>query len=152
MKGIFSPWAKREDNTPPSIFDGARVGTQVVRVVGGLYVFVVTLQVRPKPENAQTMAMAVFGEALLAIESNTRVLLEELARQKLSARERLIGPCVELTLGNYTLFAAASASDPSVAMRMALDRLALALTQTFLKSPEAKSIFANHFIHITRPV
>jgi hypothetical protein len=149
MKGIRSPWAPREVPAP-SIFDGAKPGTQPVRISGGAYAIVVMLQVRPKPELVETLGMAVLGEALQALRDATPTFDQELKTQNLHPVDRPPTPSVALAFGNLTIWAAAGSTNLQTATAMAVDRVALALTRLFQREPDKKKILEDHYVQITR--
>lgn len=149
MKGIRSPWAQAP--TPPSNpLEGARPGRQPVRLVGRAYAVLVELPLRIDEDRARTLALGALGEGLLSLQALGPEFEEELALQKLSMQERPLGPCVTLPLGPVTLYAAASSTDEALALAMAVDRLALAVTRLTSRGVPATETLTKHYTTILR--
>lgn len=107
---------------------------------------------RPDPEiGTETIARAILGEAILQIAPPNRrdVVFAELETQSLY-RVEPAGPKVTLALGELTLYAAASSSDLVLAQKMAVDRLAMALTTLRIKLSGAKAAFDKYGVMVSR--
>lgn len=97
---------------------------------GRNWTFTVVLPLRPREEVAASLAQHVLGEFLISLrDSLQQTFYDALTRQNLETRGEFIGrPQVRLELGPIVVWAVASSTDAELAARMALDRLALALT------------------------
>jgi hypothetical protein len=107
---------------------------------------------RPDPElGLETIARAILGEAILqSLPANRRGdVFAELEHQSIYRTEPA-GPKVTLALGDLTLYAAASSSDLALAQKMAVDRLALALSTLRLKFSGAKAAFDKYEVSMSR--
>ena len=107
---------------------------------------------RPDPEiGPEAIARAILGESLLqAAPANRRAdIFAELEQQSIYRTEPA-GPKVTLALGDLTLFAAASSSDLVLAQKMAVDRLAMALSTLRLKYSGAKAAFDTYGVAVSR--
>ena len=149
MKGIRSPWAQPPP-VPDDPLEGARAGKQPVRIHGRAYSFFVELPVRLPEERAKPLALSVLGDALGALERDYAAVAEELTTQKLGLDTRPIGTCVTLPLGARSLYAVASSTDEGLALAMAVDRLAIAITRLCVRHPEARATLKSHYTTIVR--
>lgn len=149
MKGIRSPWAKPPP-APEDPLEGARPGKQPVRVQGRAYAIIVELPIRLPEDKAKPLALNALGEALASLAGTGPELAEELARQKLALDERPLGPCVSIPLGAKTLHALASSTDEALALAMAVDRLALALTRLMNRKEATRDTLKAHFVTLVR--
>jgi len=99
--------------------------------------------------NATTAAMHVLGEFFTR--ANSKAFDALLATQKLAFKEEtILGPRVSFELGPVKLYAAASSHDVKLAQAMALDRLALALTQARLTIKDFSVLMTEHYLEIVR--
>ena len=149
MKGIRSPWAK-PPAAPEDPLEGARPGRQPVQIQGRTYTFVVNLPLRLPEDKAKGLALNALGEALGELQAEHPELQTELATQRLSLDERPLGACVSLPLGSRILHALASSTNEALALAMAVDRLALALTRLMADKPGARAILDAHYINLLR--
>lgn len=157
-RGILSPWGlKREEpalTVEESLREKVRRGRTPVAVQGRQYHLLVILPVTFKRDdsavgNATTAAMHVLGEFFAR--ATTKELTALLAVQKLAFKEEaIVGPRVSFELGPTKLYAAASSHDPKLAQAMALDRLALALTQARITIKGFDKLMAEHYLEIVR--
>lgn len=157
-KGILSPWGLKRDEAPQTVEEQLRAkmrrGRTPVAIQGRQYHLLVTLPVGFKRDDtaalsATTAAMHVLGEFFGR--AATREFHALLAVQKLALKEEaIIGPRVAFELGPVKLYAAASSHDVKLAQAMALDRLALALTQARLTIKGFDKLMAEHYLEIVR--
>lgn len=157
-KGILSPWGLKREEPAFTVEDRLREkirrGRTPVAVQGRQYHLLVTLPVSFKRDdsavgNATTAAMHVLGEFFAR--ANTKELVALLATQKLGFKEEaILGPRVSFELGPVKLYAAASSHDVKLAQAMALDRLALALTQARLTIKGFDKLMSEHYLEVVR--
>jgi hypothetical protein len=157
-KGIISPWSLTREEPAQTVEEQLREkmrpGRTPVAIQGRQYHLLITLPISFKRDdsavnNAKTAAMHVFGEFLSR--AATREFIELLAKQKLSLKEEaILGPRVIFELGPVKLYAAASSHDAKLAQAMAVDRLALVLTQARLTIPNFDKLMAEHYLDIVR--
>lgn len=156
-KGVLNPWvqpAKAQEAEPVAaqLSAKARAGKTPVAFQGRLYTLLVTIPVLLKDStDAEKAARHMLGELL-----THRALFDAmptLRRQNLSLKEQdILGPRVQMPFGPATLYAAASSSDLALAQAMALDRLALALTEARARVPAVGKVLQEHGLEVLRNV
>ena len=134
--GVRNPWA-REAPPPEDPLAGARSGRTRMLFEGRYWVYTIFLPLRPREEVAGDLALQVLGEFLHELITTCPEEFSScLKKQQLRLSEAVPGvPCVCLVLGPTQLYAEASSTSPEVASRMAVDRLALALTDMERQKP-----------------
>lgn len=146
-----SPWAKPEEAEVDPL-EGARPGRTSVVISGNLFDFAVLLPIKLEAARAQGLALAILGDCLLT--GLTRPGFQEaLAEQKLAlaSRAQLLGACIELQLGQVVLHAVASSGNLEVAQRMAIDRIAQALTRFKQRDPTwLDDLLRTHYVRYFR--
>lgn len=156
--GVLNPWGLKREEAPKTVEDQlrgkVRRGSTPVAIQGRQYHLLVTLPVGFKRDdtataNATIATMNVLGEFFARATSREFTAL--LKEQKLSLQEEdIIGSRVSFELGPVKLYAAASSSNLSLAQAMALDRLALALTQARLRIKGFDKILSEHYLDVVR--
>jgi hypothetical protein len=157
-KGVISPWGLKRNEAPLTLEERLRPkvrhGHTPVAIQGRQYHLLVRLPIGFKrdataTQHATDAATTVLGEFLVRAASKPFFAL--LAVQKLAFKEeQIIGPRVSFELGPVTLHAAASSHDVKLAQAMAVDRLALALTQARLTIKDFDKIMTEHYLEIVR--
>ncbi len=152
--GVRNPWV-REAPPPEDPLAGARSGHTRLLFEGRHWMYTIFLPLRPREEVAESLALQVLGEFLHELST---LCPEEfsncLKKQQLRLSEAVQGvPCVCLVLGPTRLYAEASSTSPEVASRMAVDRLALALTDMERRKPtEMASVLRTYGVQWARRV
>lgn len=157
--GVLSPWGLlREKAEPLTVAEQLRTkvrpGRTPVAIQGRQYHLLVVLPMGFKQDDSATLsattaALNVLGEFFQRAMS--KQLLALLHEQKLALEEeQIIGPRVAFELGPIKLYAAASSHDVKLAQAMALDRLALALTQARITIKGFHQLMSEHFLQIVR--
>lgn len=168
MKGIHSPWKRpapkeeRQDtSTAPEApkkgdvqFDLeavplAKPRRTPVSFRGRAYVLEVGVLARPADEDVLDMGKTQLGVCLSEILAAYRPALGLFKEQSIDVSP-MLGPKVLLELGPLKLYAKASSMDLTMALRMAVDRLTLALVEIRQSSSGAKAILDKYFIQIVR--
>lgn len=154
-RGIVTPWSGREEEKKEVPLDEhlmtvARAGTMLLRFSGRVYTLKVKLKVKLPDAESQLAAKIVLGECverLRAVSGFAAVLKV----QSLGFRENDVpSGAMQLTLGNTTLYAAASTTDEDTAVKMAIDRLALALTHARHTLQGVAAVLDAHGVEISR--
>lgn len=152
-KGIISPWSKeaqpevpeptrRREEAPSHEVTGAVPGvTDVipVRFEGRNYVLMVRCVVPKRANPTPELARAQLGLMLFALFGRVKTARKYLQAQSIDT-EPPLGPKVTLQLGSLTLYARASSMDEELALRMAVDRLAMALLECRGWNPDTKRV------------
>ena len=153
-KGIVSPWAPKPE-APKAALDLRPIWKSegddqaplldLVRFPGRMR----TLLIRPlhgkgEPEAA---ALAALGKGLAALMMGVPETKEYFAKQSLGFT-RPTATHIVLDLGGVPFYAGTATVDPETARRMAVDRIAHALTESSVKHPKAKQILAAHKIEV----
>lgn len=156
--GVLSPWGIKREEAPKTVEEQLRQkvrrGSTPVAIQGRQYHLLVTLPVGFKRDdtataNATLAAMNVLGEFFARAAS--REFTGLLKEQKLSLQEEdILGSRVSFELGPVKLYAAASSANLQLAQAMALDRLALALTQARIRIKGFDKILSEHFLGVVR--
>lgn len=151
--GLHDPWAVTTTPTAQESvrqqFENADLAPHgLIQFSGQSY----TLNVRvlltgPQGPNAQ-LAEAVLGAALKMLFATHPATRQIFQAQRLSEKP-LQEAAVTLTLGDLTLYAAAGSHDPILAHRMALDRIATALTEAKQRVPGARALLAKFKVDVT---
>lgn len=156
-KGVISPWGLRKEEAPLTVEEQlqpkVRQGRTPVAIQGRQYHLLVTLPVSFRRDesagaNATTAALHVLGELFGG--ADTKAFRALLATQRLALTDTLLGPRVAFEFGPVTLYAAASSHDVKLAKALAVDRLALALTQARLTIKGFDTLMAAHYLEIVR--
>lgn len=129
---------------------GAVSGQMPVLFHGRVYTLYVMLPFRLPEDRALPMGLRTLGECLVILAGQIPETHECLTKQKLSLKERPLGPCSQIELPDVTLSGTASSTDPLLARRMLIDRLCLALNEIQALVPAARDILSAHFVTILR--
>lgn len=152
-KGIHSPWTKKEatkvEDEPLRAPDsrGDEAPPLPVRFPGRAYNLEVAL-VLPKrtkitAEQGQDLGRTVLGLALQELFKKAPPSVGVFTKQGLTSTPPF-GPKVTFQLGTLVLYAKASSMDMDLALKMAVDRIALALTECRVTYPAASKILDDH--------
>lgn len=120
---------------------------ETVSFTGRSQVIRVGVRCPPEGVNSDTIARAVIGQAIKEILAKSADFAGILERQSLPRKARP-GPKTTLELGDITLFPVASSTDHDLAIKMATDRLADALT--WAKSHGHSAVLERHLVRISR--
>lgn len=151
--GVLSPWGLRKPAEPLSVAEQlrakVRAGKSAVSVRGQRYsVLVVVPGTFKDPADTQKAGAHMLGEFLTEARAG---LSPHLRRLKLSYLESdLLGPSMPLALGPLTLYAAVSSGNPDLALKMAVDRLATALTYYRHGDPKQAAVMQKYAVEIVR--
>lgn len=157
-KGVLSPWAaperESEKDRAERIIEDSVEGAprREITFDGRAYQIVVPFfSFEKDPKRLSVYAHDALGRALqLALKVDT-VLRQELARQSIYEDEaKVLAAKVTVTLGPLTLYAKASSFEPKMAQLMAMDRIALSLSDSRGISLKVRKCLEDHGIVVAR--
>ncbi len=155
-KGIHSPWQKPEAAKPEELKFDAPISRLEeapplpVRFIGQGYNLQVGIvlpkKVKVSEEQAFKFARIVVGAAFkMLFQTFPRSM--DIFRAQAIDNKMPLGPKITLELGDLILYAKASSMDPTLALKMTIDRIVLALMEVQSTYPTSKRILTDHHIH-----
>lgn len=157
-KGVLSPWAapERESETARAerIIEDSVEGAprREITFDGRAYQIVVPFfSFEKNAGKLSVYAHDALGRAIQSALKVDSVLKEELARQSIYQDEsRVLAAKVTVTLGPLILYVKASSFEPKMAQLMAMDRIALALSDARGISAKVRKCLDDHGILVAR--
>lgn len=154
--GLLDPWAEPEKpaEQPSSRqqYENPDLAPHgLVQFSGQSYVLNIHVLLTGPNGPSAKIAEAVLGAAI-------RILLDQFpaSRSILQGQRLFLKPpqdaSVPLVLGDFTLYASAGSREPELAHRMALDRIAMALTEAKQRVPGVRQLLGKFKIDITLKV
>lgn len=153
-KGVLSPWEKKPEPTAIEkvIANSDEVPKREIRFKGrAFHIYVRFYTADTDAEALTSYAKDALGTAISEILKIGTSTLEALQRQsiELDARKAL-WPKVTVNLGPVTLYVKASSYEPAMAELMAIDRIALALSNAKAENQKIRQHLDDRDIFITR--
>lgn len=151
--GLLDPWAVTDapvaQESVRQQFENADLAPHgLIQFSGQSYVLNVrVLLTGPLGPNTQ-LAEAILGAALKMLFVAHPATRQIFQAQRISEKP-LQEAAITLNLGELTLYAAAGSRDATLAHRMALDRIATALTETKQRVPGARALLAKFKVDVT---
>lgn len=154
-KGIVSPWARteeagKEQPGPPPLWkteeDMVTPDRDTVRFPGRTR----SIHLRPLhgKEAPDVRGRAALGRALADLLAKVPESRTVFTKQSLGFTPPLRVHIV-LDLGGVPFYAGTSTAEPETARKMAVDRIAHALTECVVRYPKAKDLLDKHFVRIS---
>jgi|GEM_PF-6641413 len=155
-KGIVSPWNQPSEvpsrtAAPPSLWKSERDDmdaptSDLVRFRGRTR----SLNLKPLHGKGEPEAQALLdlGRALAALMLKVPETRAIFAKQSLGF-DKPVSPHIVLDLGGVPFYAGTTTAEPEMARRMAVDRIAHALTESAVKHPKAKALLADYRVEVS---
>ena len=157
-KGVLSPWAapgrESEQEKAERIIEDSVEGAprREITFDGRAYQIVVPFfSFEKDPKRLSAYAHDALGRAVQATLKSDGTLRDELARQSIyEDASKVLAAKVTVTLGPLVLYVKASSFEPKMAQLMAMDRIALALSDARGLSIKVRKSLEDHGIVVAR--
>lgn len=157
-KGVMSPWATAPKETAQDkaeqIIENSPEGAprREISFDGRAFQIVVAFfSFERDAKKLNSYAHDALGRAVASALKADPAMLQELKRQSIFLDEsHLLAPKVTVRLGPVTLYVKASSFDPKMAQLMAMDRVALAISDACGLSVKIRKTLADHDVLIAR--
>ena len=157
-KGVMSPWAMKSGETPQEkaerVLEEVHEGMprREMTFDGRAFQIVVAFfSLDREPEKLSTYAHDALGRVIQSALTVDKTLSQEFERQSITLdSNKMLSPKVTVPLGPITLYVKASSFEPKMAKLMAIDRIALALSDAKGRSAKIKTCLEDHDAAVVR--